>query len=102
MGSAYRYVMKLALRSDNRYSPCMASQSRVSDARIGEAVRRLRGERPQVTVATSMALLGGFSSWDKSVVGKVELAKRSLKLSEAVTLAHILGCSLEDLVKKEG
>lgn len=70
------------------------------DEAIGRNMRRLRGERPQESVAISMTLLGG-GKWDKSMVGKVELAKRSLKLSEAVTLAKILGCTLDDLVKEE-
>ena len=48
-----------------------------------------------------MALLGGHVTWDKSTVGKVELGKRSLKLAEAVTLASILGCSLDDLTKEK-
>lgn len=72
-----------------------------TDETIGRNVRRIRGERPQQSVAVSMTLLGG-GRWDKSIVGKVELAKRSLRLSEAVTLAKILGCTLDDLVKEEG
>ena len=73
----------------------------VTDRQIGANVRALRGERPQSTVATSMALLGGHETWDKSTVGKVELGKRSLKLAEAVTLASIFGCSLDDLTKEK-
>lgn len=72
----------------------------VDDDTIGGNVRRLRGERSQQSVALSMEMLGA-GRWDKSMVGKVELGKRSLKLSEAVTLAGILGCTLDDLVTKE-
>lgn len=70
-----------------------------ADEAIGRNVRRIRGERSQQSVAVSMTMLGG-GRWDKSIVGKVELGKRSLKLSEAATLVGILGCTLDDLVKE--
>lgn len=49
-----------------------------------------------------MALTGGWKTWRQQTVAQVEQGDRSLKLSEAVTLAKILGCTLDDLVKEEG
>ncbi len=69
-----------------------------TDSEIGEIVKRLRGARSQDSVATSMALLG-HPTWRRQTVIRTERGERSLKLSEAATLASILGCSLDDLVK---
>lgn len=72
-----------------------------TDEKIGEHVREHRDARgfSQAHIAAVMNLKG-FHTWDKSVVGKVELGKRSLKLTEAVALCGpaVLGCSLTDLV----
>ncbi|EKA60754.1 prophage regulatory protein [Janibacter hoylei PVAS-1] len=73
----------------------------ISDEQIGARVRALRGSRPQATVATSMALLGGWKTWRQQTVAQIERGDRSLKLAEAVTLTQILGCDLDALVTEE-
>lgn len=45
--------------------------------------------------------LKGHSAWRQSVVAKTEAGERSLRLTEAVDLAEILGCSLHALAGVE-
>lgn len=45
--------------------------------------------------------LKGHSAWRQTVVTKVEAGERSLRLTEAVDLAEILGCSLHALAGVE-
>lgn len=68
------------------------------DQLIGANVRRLRGGRSQDSVATSMALTGGWSTWRRQTLIKIERGERPLRLAEAVTLSAIFGCTLDDLV----
>lgn len=65
---------------------------------MGARAQHYRAARPQVTVATSMRMMG-HPAWRQSTVVETEQGKRSLKLSEAITLASIIGCSVEELIE---
>lgn len=74
----------------------------IEDATIGKNVRRHRGYRPQRTVALSMQSLGDEKwrkTWTQQTVDRTERGLRALKLSEAVTLAHILGVEVDQLIE---
>lgn len=75
--------------------------SRPTEGTIGTRVReaRERSGRPQRTIATSMTMLG--HKWIQDTMTRVENGKRPLRLSEAVTLADILGVSLESLYRDQ-
>lgn len=75
------------------------SRMSTSDEQVGATVKRLRGARSQDALAASMALLG-HPTWRRQTVIRTERGERSLKLVEAVTLASILGCTLDDLAKE--
>lgn len=72
----------------------------ITDQQIGANVRARRGRRPQESVAVSMRVLG-HESWRPKTLSLIENGRQSLKMREAVTLASILGCSLDDLVKEK-
>jgi hypothetical protein len=72
------------------------------DQAIGLRVKRLRGPRPQQSLALSMKALGRAGSdahkWTQDTVTQVETGKRRLRLAEAAVLARVLGVPMEALV----
>jgi hypothetical protein len=69
-----------------------------NDKRVGETLRRLRGERSQQELAAFMREQG-WGKWSQSTVWSVEKGDRPLRLLEAVDLARFLGVRLEDLTR---
>ena len=78
-------------------------EGRADQEAIGQRVRELRELRglPQQHVAMVMTLTKGYR-WHQTVVAKVERGERSLKLSEAVALADILGVPVGELTEQRG
>jgi hypothetical protein len=68
------------------------------DKRVGETLRKLRGDRSQQDVAAYMREQG-WSKWSQSTVWSVEKGDRPLRLLEARDLALFLGVRLEDLTR---
>lgn len=69
-----------------------------ANAEVGERVHlaRERSGRPQRTIATSMEMQG--HPWQQNTLTRVEAGARPLRLVEAVTLADILGVSVDYLL----
>lgn len=69
------------------------------DEAIGSAVGRIRGERSQQWVADQMRERG--HKWAQATVWNVESGRRPLRLSEAETLADVLGANVDVFMKDE-
>lgn len=72
----------------------------MEDVQIGENVIRARGEVTQTALAHMMRDRG--HKWTQNTVWLVEKGERSLKLREAVDVAHVLGVSTESLIQSSG
>ncbi|MBX9243428.1 helix-turn-helix transcriptional regulator [Actinotalea ferrariae] len=66
------------------------------DKAIGENVVRLRGPLSQAALADAMRARGW--KWSQATVWSVEQGERPLRLAEAVDLAGLLECEIEDLI----
>lgn len=66
------------------------------DKRIGEAVLTQRGHMAQQTLADAMRERG--HKWSQATVWSVEKGERPLRLSEAGSVAEVLGVRIEDLI----
>ena len=67
---------------------------------LGARVRRHRSPYVQTSVAQAM-VSRGHTSWRQQTLAKVENDQRNLTLLEAVDLAAVLECRLEDFLSPE-
>ena len=73
-------------------------QEKLQDELIGKNLAKLRGPWTQARLAQMMATRG--FQWTQSTVSAVESGTRSLKFTEAVELAAILGATYFDLLDR--
>jgi transcriptional regulator with XRE-family HTH domain len=76
----------------------MSDTQELNDRIVGAHIRRLRRalDMRQVDLGKRMAELG-FTHWSQSSITKIENGIQPLRLVEAIGLASILGCEVEDL-----
>lgn len=67
------------------------------DKLIGQNVTAFRRERTQKAIAEAMRASG--HKWSQATVWSVEQGERPLKLAEALDLAQVLYCQLDDLTR---
>lgn len=77
--------------------PCTIDSMDPREKQVGETVRALRGDVSQAMLADQMAT-AGHEKWSQSTVWAVEQGKRPLRLTEAQSLAVILGREVTDFV----
>ncbi|WP_237185201.1 helix-turn-helix transcriptional regulator [Rothia nasimurium] len=70
----------------------------MDDTQVGKNVARLRAPRNQTELAQAMReFKPDVYNWTQATVSAIEKGNRSLKLTEAMDVAEVLGVELEDL-----
>jgi transcriptional regulator with XRE-family HTH domain len=66
---------------------------------IGDNIRAARtAAHVNKPTLTALSYLAGYPSLYEQSIGRTERGERDLTLGEAVTLANVLGCSLDELI----
>lgn len=70
------------------------------DELVGRNVAGLRGTMPQQELARQVRERSGHK-WSQATVWSIEKGERPLRFSEAIALAEVLNCKLDDLMARD-